>query len=100
MQTSNTLKQWLSGPEQTISMYVCLQSTLNPCEISNQVSVFPAGRVLWMIPPEEATEDNLSSTDVSLAATPVASPRPSLEEVRRSLALLYTCCTYCCLASR
>ncbi len=43
-----------------------------------------AGRVLWMIPPEEATEDNLSSTDVSLAATPIPSPRTSIEEVRRS----------------
>ena len=29
-------------------------------------------------------EDNLSSTDVSLAGTPAASPRSSLEEVRRS----------------
>ena len=43
-----------------------------------------AGRVLWMIPPEEATEDNLSSTDVSLAASPKPSPRSSLEEVCRS----------------
>ena len=40
-----------------------------------------AGRVLWLVPPEEATEDNLSSTDVSLSATPCASPRSSLEEV-------------------
>ncbi len=46
-----------------------------------------AGRVLWLIPPEEATEENLSSTDVSLHATPTASPRSSsLEEVRRRLA--------------
>ena len=35
-----------------------------------------------MVPPEEATEDNLSSTDVSLAGSPLGSPRSSLKEVR------------------
>ena len=64
---------------------VCITAPINDRDVLSKLMCMLAGRVLWMIPPEEATEDNLSSTDVSLAATPVASPRSSLEEVRRRL---------------
>ena len=56
--------------------------------------------MLWLIPPEEATEDNLSSTDVSLASTPIASPRSSLEEVRSIMFLFRGLGTFAMAKSR